>query len=76
VELSEVRLGYSAAPRLAARLHLTTLEVALIGRNLLVHAAAPNFDPQSVFDAGPGQGQETFGVPSTRSLGLTLMVTP
>jgi TonB-dependent SusC/RagA subfamily outer membrane receptor len=76
VELSEVRLGYTAAPRLAARLHLTTLEVAVIGRNLLIHAAAPNFDPQSVFDTGPGQGEEIFGVPSARSVGLTLTVTP
>jgi TonB-dependent SusC/RagA subfamily outer membrane receptor len=76
VELSEVRLGYSVRPSLAARLHLTTLEVAVIGRNLFIHSNAPNFDPQSVFDTGAGQGVETFGVPSTRSVGLTLKVVP
>jgi TonB-dependent SusC/RagA subfamily outer membrane receptor len=75
-ELREVRLGYTVQPDLAARLHVTTLEVAVIGRNLWIHAAAPNFDPQSVLDTGPAQGEETFGVPSTRSLGLTLKVVP
>ena len=76
VELREIRLGYTVQPRLAARLHLTTLELAVIGRNLWVHAAAANFDPQSVLDTGPSQGEETFGVPSTRSVGLTLQVIP
>lgn len=76
IELREVRLAYMLQPRLAARMHLTTLELALIGRNLLIHSGAPNFDPQSVFDTGPGQGVETFGVPSTRSIGLTLEVVP
>ncbi|HKV50141.1 MAG TPA: TonB-dependent receptor plug domain-containing protein [Gemmatimonadaceae bacterium] len=76
VELSEVRVGYSVQPSLVARLHLTTLEIAAIGRTLLVHSNAPNFDPQSVFDTGAGQGVETFGVPSARSVGLTLTVVP
>ena len=76
IELSEVRLGYTVQPSIAARMHLTTLEVAAIGRNLLVVSHAPNFDPQSVFDTGSGQGVETFGVPSTRSVGLTLTVVP
>lgn len=76
IDLREVRLGYSVQTSLAARLHLTTLEVAAIARNLWTHAAAPNFDPQSVFDNGVGQGEEFFGVPSTRSVGLTLTVVP
>jgi len=76
IELSEVRLGYTVQPRIAARMHLTTLEVAAIGRHLLVASHAPNFDPQSVFDTGTGQGVESFGVPSTRSVGLTLKVVP
>jgi len=76
IELREVRLAYTVQPRVAARLHLRTLEVAAIGRNLLVHSAAPNFDPQSVFDTGPDQGQELPGLPSTRSIGLTLSLVP
>lgn len=76
IALRELRLAYTAQPRVAGRLHLTTLEVAVIGRNLWIHAAAPNFDPQSVLDTGPTQGEEMFGVPSTRSVGLTLKVAP
>ena len=76
IELREIRLAYAVQPRVAARLHLTTLEVAAIGRNLLIHSAAPNFDPQSVFDTGPDQGQEVPGLPSTRSVGLTLSIVP
>lgn len=76
LELREVRLAYTVQPRLAARLHLTTLEIAAIGRNLLTYSDAPNFDPQSVFDTGSDQGQETPGLPSTRSVGLTLKVVP
>ncbi len=76
VELRAVRLAYTVQPLLAARLHLTTLEIAAIGRNLLTHSDAPNFDPQSVFDTGSKQGQETPGLPSTRSVGLTLKLVP
>lgn len=76
VELREARIGYTVEAGLAQRLHLTTIELAVIGRNLWVHTAAPNFDPQSVFDTGPNQGEEIMGVPSTRSVGLTLKVVP
>ncbi|HEX6809741.1 MAG TPA: TonB-dependent receptor plug domain-containing protein, partial [Gemmatimonadaceae bacterium] len=76
VELREARIGYTLEAGLAQRLHLTTIELAVIGRNLWVHTAVPNFDPQSVFDTGPNQGEEIMGVPSTRSLGLTVKIVP
>jgi hypothetical protein len=52
------------------------MNVALIGRNLAMHANAPNIDPETAFSAGNQQGLEMGQLPSTRSLGFQISVTP
>jgi len=75
VKLREVRLGW-AVPQSLFRLNAYRLNVALVGRNLLTHSNVPNIDPETAFTAGNQQGQEFGQLPSTRSLGFQVTVTP
>lgn len=49
--------------------------ISFVARNLFIlYKKTPNVDPESVFSAGNAQGVEQFGVPKTRSFGLSLNV--
>ena len=61
------RMGDSAVA--AQGLSSYRMNVALIGRNLRMHANAPHIDPETAFSAGNQQGFEMGQLPSTRSLG-------
>lgn len=50
--------------------------VSLVGRNLYLRANAPNIDPESVFSAYQVPGLEMGQLPSTRSLGVQIRVSP
>ncbi|HET9683256.1 MAG TPA: TonB-dependent receptor, partial [Gemmatimonadaceae bacterium] len=76
VKLREARLGYAVPSRFSSRLGITTMNIALVGRNLWLHAKAPDIDPESAFDNGNVQGIEFVNFPSARSIGFVLNVTP
>lgn len=75
-KLREVRLGYDVPTSVSQRFRISSMKVALIGRNLWLHAAAPNIDPETAFDNSNVQGIEFAGFPSARSLGFLVNVTP
>ena len=76
VKLRELRLGWAIPQTLTHALSGYRMNVALVGRNLLMHANAPNIDPETAFSAGNLQGLEMGQLPSTRSLGFQVSVTP
>ena len=76
VKLREMRLGWAIPQSLLSGLSGYRMNVALIGRNLWMHANAPHIDPETAFSAGNQQGFEMGQLPSTRSLGFQVSVTP
>jgi hypothetical protein len=76
VKLREVSLGYTLPRSTTRRLGLTGLTVSAIGRNLWLHSKVPNIDPETAFDASNVQGIEGEQLPTPRSIGFTVSVTP
>jgi TonB-linked SusC/RagA family outer membrane protein len=76
VKLREVRLGYAIPGSFTRRMGVAGLSVALIGRNLALWADAPNIDPETAFNASNVQGFEYGQLPSARSVGFNITVTP
>ncbi|HKP76027.1 MAG TPA: SusC/RagA family TonB-linked outer membrane protein [Longimicrobiaceae bacterium] len=75
-KLREVSLAYTLPRNTSRRMGLTGLTVSAIGRNLWLHSKAPNIDPESAFDASNVQGLEGEQLPTPRSIGFTVSVTP
>ena len=75
-KLREVSLAYTLPRATTRRLGLTGLTVSAIGRNLWLHSKAPNIDPETAFDASNVQGIEGEQLPTPRSIGFTVSVTP
>ena len=76
VKLREVRLGFAVPSRLTRPLGVSGASLALIGRNLALWADAPNIDPETAFNASNVQGFEYGQLPSARSVGFNITVTP
>ncbi|WP_273275672.1 SusC/RagA family TonB-linked outer membrane protein [Maribacter polysiphoniae] len=75
IKFRELSFGYSFPKDILDRTFLTSANVSIIGRNLFyIQRSADNIDPESAYSAGNSQGLEYFGVPSTRSYGLSLNV--
>lgn len=76
VKLREVRLGYTLPGGFTRRMRVNGISLALIGRNLALWADAPNIDPETAFNASNVQGFEYGQLPSARSVGFNISVTP
>ena len=76
-KLREVRLSYEVPQRFAANLKLSQMNVALVGRNLYTWTSFPNYDPENSANAGNGgQGFDMGALPTMRSYGLNISITP
>lgn len=76
VKLREVRLGYDVPRALTRRMGVEGLNVALVGRNLALWTDVPHIDPETAFNASNVQGFEYSQMPSARSIGFNVVVTP
>jgi TonB-linked SusC/RagA family outer membrane protein len=76
VKLREVRLGYTLPTGFTRRMRVNGISLALIGRNLALWTDAPNIDPETAFNASNVQGFEYGQLPSARSVGFNISVTP
>lgn len=76
VKLREVRLGYDVPNRFSRRMGVSGVSVALVGRNLKLWTDVPNIDPETAFNASNVQGFEYGQLPSARSVGFNISVTP
>ncbi|MEO7041955.1 MAG: SusC/RagA family TonB-linked outer membrane protein [Gemmatimonadaceae bacterium] len=76
VKLRELRVGYDLPSRFAERFNSHSMNLSLVGRNLWTHSNVPNIDPEFTYSTGNVQGLEFAPMATTRSIGLTLQVTP
>ncbi len=76
VKLRELRFGYTLPAALNRRMGVSTTNISLVGRNLMLWAKAPHIDPETAFDSGNAQGFEFGQLPSARSFGINVTVTP
>jgi TonB-linked SusC/RagA family outer membrane protein len=76
IKLREVRLGYELPESLVSRLYARSATISLVGRNLWTHKNVPNIDPEFSYSTGNFQGMEFAALPTNRSIGITLQVTP
>ena len=77
VKLRETRVSWEVPTRFASRLRVNQLNVAVVGRNLFTWTDYPNYDPENATNSGNGgQGFEMGSLPTTKSIGLNLTITP
>jgi TonB-linked SusC/RagA family outer membrane protein len=76
VKLRQVIIGYQLPiSKIKMLSKIQGASISFVARNLFIlYKKTPNVDPESVFSAGNAQGVEQFGVPKTRSFGLSLNV--
>lgn len=75
VKLRSLTFSYNVPKRIFGRIPIQSASLSVVGRNLaLLYNAARNIDPESSYSNGNGQGLENFGLPSTRSFGVNLLV--
>ena len=75
-KLREVRLSYQFPESWLAKSGLSSMQLSLIGRNLLLFSSVPTIDPET-FSIRNGifvNGFESTQMPSTRSYGISLNV--
>lgn len=71
----QLSLGYSFPSRILDKTFIQSATISLIGQNLFfISKDIENVDPESTYNAGNSQGLEYFGVPTSRSYGLSLNV--
>ncbi|HEY4954084.1 MAG TPA: SusC/RagA family TonB-linked outer membrane protein [Gemmatimonadaceae bacterium] len=76
VKLRELRVGVELPASFTSRLRISALNIALVGRNLWTHSNVPNIDPEFSYQTGNYQGAEFAALPTTRSLGFNVRITP
>jgi hypothetical protein len=76
VKLRELRVGLDLPPSITNLFRATNVNLAFVGRNLWTHTKVPNVDPEFTYGTGNYQGAEFAALPTTRSLGLNLRITP
>jgi TonB-linked SusC/RagA family outer membrane protein len=76
IRIREAMLSYTFPQELISRLKMTSLTLALTGRNLyFLYRPADHIDPEAGYSSGnTGNGIEQSSLPSTRSIGFNLRV--
>ncbi|PHR85769.1 MAG: SusC/RagA family TonB-linked outer membrane protein, partial [Leeuwenhoekiella sp.] len=73
IKFRQVSLGYSLPSSLLESTFIRSARVSFIGRNLFfLMRNTENIDPESAYNNTFANGIERFGLPSTRSYGLSL----
>jgi len=76
IKLREARIGMTVPLRAVQGFRTQAIRVAFIGRNLLMWTKAPNIDPETALSTSSFQGLELGQLPTTRSVGFQITVTP
>ncbi|CAN5570644.1 SusC/RagA family TonB-linked outer membrane protein [soil metagenome] len=75
IKLRQLTFGYSLPNSIITKTPFQSASLSIVGRNLaLLYNTARNIDPETGYATGNAQGLENFGLPSTRSYGLNLLV--
>lgn len=76
-KLREMRFAYEVPNSLTSRFNISQANIALVGRNLYTWTSFPNYDPEYTANSGnAGKGFEMGALPSMRSIGLNITITP
>lgn len=76
VKLREARVSFALPFHLPFLLPNQTLRASVVGRNLALWSDAPNVDPETVLSTSTFRGAEMGQLPTVRSVGLQLSLTP
>jgi len=76
LKLQEARISTTFPLRAVPGFRAQSIRASLIGRNLFMWAKAPNIDPETAVSTWGVQGFELGQLPTTRSLGIQITVTP
>jgi len=75
IKFRQVSFGYNLPESLLQNTFITSCNVSVIGKNLFYFSKSiDNIDPESAYQTGNGQGLEYYGLPTTRSYGVSLNV--
>ena len=73
ISFRQLSIGYQLPSKILEKTFLSSVSVNLLGQNLFfLKRSIDNVDPESAYNTGNSQGLEYFGVPSTRTYGLSL----
>jgi TonB-linked SusC/RagA family outer membrane protein len=76
VKLREARIGFDLPRAVVSPMRVSSARLSVVGRNLYLWAKAPNIDPEAAFSSGNIQGIEMGQLPSARSVGFQVTLTP
>jgi TonB-dependent SusC/RagA subfamily outer membrane receptor len=76
MRLREARISLSLPLHVVSALRAQSVRLSLVGRNLALWSNAPNIDPENVLSASTFRGAEMGQLPTARSLGVQLSLTP
>lgn len=76
VKLREARATFTIPLQFISALRVQSLRASIIGRNLAMWTKAPNIDPETVLSTSTFRGAELGQLPTAKSLGFQLSLTP
>ena len=76
VKLREARASFTLPLAFIAALRVQSLRASIIGRNLALWANAPNIDPETALSTSTFRGAEMGQLPTAKSIGFQLSLTP
>ena len=76
VKLREARVGFDLPRSLTSPMRVSSARLSVVGRNLALWTSAPNIDPEAAFSSGNLQGIEMGQLPTARSIGFNVTLTP
>lgn len=76
MKLREIRVGFQIPPAWTNRIGMAGAELAFVGRNLALWTDVPHIDPETAFNAGNVQGYEYAQMPTARTFGFSVVLTP
>jgi hypothetical protein len=76
VKLREARLSFALPLQFFAPLRAQSVRLSIVGRNLALWTNAPNIDPETVLSTATYRGAEMGQLPTAKSVGIQLSLTP
>ena len=76
VKLREARVSYTLPLQFISALRAQSARISLVGRNLALWTNAPNIDPETVLSTSTFRGVEMGQLPTAKSIGFQLTLTP
>ena len=77
LKLRELRLGYDLTGKQAHFFRASAVNIAFVGRNLFMSKKIPNVDPEFAYSSNTsGLGMEFANLPTTKSWGFDVRITP